>query len=375
MLHRHCPVCNSEEADFIENIQMNVPEIYHLPSSYNIVVCKNCGMVYADTAATMEDYDWYYTHCNFYGDDSKDDNSERYDWVESLLECYLTKEAVMLELGAGNGRYEVDLKAHGYNYITGTDPSEESVERLLAAGVDAYVANIYSDVPKQEYGKYDAVFLFEVAEHLLKPRRGISNVALLLKDNGYFMLSVPDYSMIAEDTNSIPNYFNLEHINYFSENSLDYLMAQYHMKRVDHDRVGADLIQDNQKTKEKIELKKDLQTQIAVKRYLENQKKRTAEIESIIDKLCQEQNELVIWGTGSFVMSLFATTSLKNYQIVGFVDNNKIKQGREIYGYKINNHEYLKDKECTVLICSMLYGNQIKEQIEEMHTKNKIIVL
>ena len=52
MLHRYCPVCNSEEADIIENIQMNIPKTYHLPSSYNIVACKNCGMVYADTKAT-----------------------------------------------------------------------------------------------------------------------------------------------------------------------------------------------------------------------------------------------------------------------------------------------------------------------------------
>ena len=35
------------------------------------------------------------------------------------------------------------------------------------------------------------------------------------------MQSVPDYSLIAEDTCNIPNYFNLENIfNYFFEDSL-----------------------------------------------------------------------------------------------------------------------------------------------------------
>lgn len=67
----------------------------------------------------------------------------------------------------------------------------------------------------QRKNRYDAVFLFEVTEHLLIPRKGIANVASLLRNNGYFMLSVPDYSLIAKDTCSIPNYFNLEHINYF----------------------------------------------------------------------------------------------------------------------------------------------------------------
>ena len=71
-LYRNCPVCNKKMRKIMEHISMNVPEDYHLPDSYNIVVCEQCGMVYADTSATMEDYDWYYTNCNFYGDDSKD---------------------------------------------------------------------------------------------------------------------------------------------------------------------------------------------------------------------------------------------------------------------------------------------------------------
>lgn len=98
----------------------------------------------------VEDYDWYYTNCNFYGDDSKDDNRERYDWMEDLLKKHLTKESVMLELGAGNGRYSMALKEHGYSQITATDPSEENVQRLRAAGIDAYVANIYSEVTEKE---------------------------------------------------------------------------------------------------------------------------------------------------------------------------------------------------------------------------------
>lgn len=196
VLNRNCPICDKRNGEKIEHICMNVPENYRLPDSYNIVVCDNCGMVYADTSASVEDYDWYYTNCNFYGDDSKDDNRERYDWMEDLLKKHLTKESVMLELGAGNGRYSMALKEHGYSQITATDPSEESVQRLRAAGIDAYVANIYSEVTEKEQNRYDAVFLFEVTEHLLIPKKGIANVTSLLRNNGYFMLSAPDYSRL-----------------------------------------------------------------------------------------------------------------------------------------------------------------------------------
>lgn len=347
MLHRNCPVCDKKTGEKIEHICMNVPENYRLPDSYNIVVCDNCGMVYADTSASMED----------------------------LLKKHLTKESVMLELGAGNGRYSMALKEHGYSQITATDPSEESVQRLRAAGIDAYVANIYSEVTEKEQNRYDAVFLFEVTEHLLIPKKGIANVTSLLRNNGYFMLSAPDYSLIAKDTCSIPNYFNLEHINYFSEDSLDTLMAQFHMKRVDQKRIGEDLIQVYQKTTDQIPVRKDEKTKIAVQQYLQQQKERSIQIQKKIGQLQEQEKELVIWGTGSYVMSLLATTALKDCRIVGFVDNNKIKQGRTMYGYKIYAPDYLLDKYCTVVICSMLYSEQIKKQLEAMHTENEIVIL
>lgn len=65
VLNRNCPICDKRNGEKIEHICMNVPENYRLPDSYNIVVCDNCGMVYADTSASVEDYDWYYTNSIF----------------------------------------------------------------------------------------------------------------------------------------------------------------------------------------------------------------------------------------------------------------------------------------------------------------------
>lgn len=118
-----------------------------------------------------------------------------------------------------------------------------------------------------------------MTEHLLIPKKGIANVTSLLRNNGYFMLNDPDYSLIAKDTCSIPNYFNLEHINYFSEDSLDTLMAQFHMKRVDQKRIGEDLIQVYQKTTDQIPVRKDEKTKIAVQQYLQQQKERSIQIQ------------------------------------------------------------------------------------------------
>lgn len=375
MGNRKCPICSNDHRQILRKINMKIPKEYRLPDSYDVVSCENCGFVYADTSASMEDYDWYYTHCNFYADDSKDDNSLRFELTKNLLDQYVQKEFAVLEMGAGNGRFSIALKNHGYKHVTGTDPSEKSVERLCAAGIDSHVFNIYSEVPVEEYEKYDCIFLFEVAEHLLVPGKGIENVAKMLKTNGVFMISVPDYSQIGMDSNSIPNYFNLEHINYFSEISLDYLMALHGMKHVDQKRAGVDLIQVYKRTGEVQILSRDTVTASAICTYFQRQDKKEEYINNVIEDIRKEEREIVIWGTGSYVMGLFATTRLMQCKIKGFVDNNKIKQGRKIYDYMIYPPEYLKDKKYTVLICSMLNGNQIKQQIDQMDTENEVIVL
>lgn len=375
MGNRNCPVCGENHSKNLKKIYMKIPDDYHLPDSYDVVVCEACGMVYADTPASVEDYDWYYTNCNFYGDDSKDDNSARFQSVEDFLEKYVNKESVLLEAGAGNGRFELALKQHGYLYVTGTDPSERSVRRLQEAGIRAYVASIYSDVPSRECEKYDGIFLFEVAEHLLIPERGIANIGKMLKKNGVFVVSVPDYSVIGEDRTSIPNYFNLEHINYFSETTLDYLMALHGLERIDQKRYGVDLIHVYRKMETAGKPGKDTVTEAAVRSYFEYQQERGRQVEETIETLRKNEADIFIWGTGSYVMNLFATTNLAQCNIKGFVDNNKIKQGREMYGYKIYPPEYLKDKSDTVLICSMLYGEQIREQLEGMHTENTVVIL
>lgn len=375
MESRLCPICNDKHAQIIKRIDMKVPKNYRLPEHYHVVECQRCGFVYADTQATMEDYDWYYSHCNFYGDDSKDDNLTRYEIVEEFLQCYCKKDSVMLDIGAGNGRFEVALCKNGYGNVTGIDPSAESVERLKEAGINAYIGNIYSSVAVDEEKKYDCIFLFEVAEHLLAPGKGIENVKKMLKEDGVFIISVPDYSQIGEDVSSIANYFNLEHINYFSENSLDNLMDKYGLQRIAQKRVGIDLIQCYKNVNESCGIRKDCITKEAVKKYFSKQKRREEREKRIITELKEEQKEIVIWGTGSYVMSLIATTDLLECNIQAFVDNNRIKQGREMYGYNIYSPEFLKDKKYTILICSMLNSEEIRLQLEKMDTENNYIIL
>ncbi len=373
--NRYCPVCGGKRSKTIHKVIMKVPEDYHLPDSYHVAVCEDCGMVYSDTKAGMEDYDWYYSHCNFYGDDSKCDNSLSYDTLEEFLTAYCRKDSSILNIGSGNGRFEVALKKNGYTFVTGMDPSGESVERLKKAGIRSYIGNIYQPVLEEEE-TYDFITLIGVIEHLLDPGKGILNVRRLLKGDGTFVVNIPDYSVLGKHTKEIiPHHFNLEHINYFSGISLDNLLNRYGMQSVAEKRVKDELFRCYKKAGVSNEVRKDDITWRAVDEYFGTQRGKEERISQIIAGLIGDQREIIIWGTGAFVMNLIATTDLGKCRIKGFIDNNKIKQGRELYGRTIYAPEFLQDKKYTVLICSILNSEEIREQLERMNTENDYIVL
>ena len=63
------------------------------------------------------------------------------------------------------------------------------------------------------------------------------------------------------------------------------------------------MIQVYQKTTDQISVRKDGKTKIAVQQYLQQQKERSIQIQKKIGQLQEQEKELVIWGTGSYVMS------------------------------------------------------------------------
>ena len=88
-------------------------------------------------------------------------------------------------------------------------------------------------------------------------------------------------------------------------------MAQHGMERIDQKHEGMGLIQIYQKTGLKPYQIRDVSTVFAVQKYLKNQNFQREELNRVIKALRDKKCELAIWGTGSYVMSLFATTSMK----------------------------------------------------------------
>lgn len=384
-VNRLCPVCNNNYANIIKNIRMQIDEKYSLPSEYNIVCCEKCGFVYADTTALDKDYDIYYSKYNTYSDGADVmSNNRRIDMINDILQEYFNKESLLLDIGSGAGRFEEELIEGGYRNITGMDPSFYSVKKLNEKGINGKLGSIYDVVEKNERKKYDGVFLFDVAEHLLSPKNGIENALKYVKDDGYFVIGVPNYSK--ENEMPLPNNFNQEHINYFSEVSLENLMSKIGCRKIFEKNVDIlnkannyeyELIQVYQRNSQyDVVIKKDVETEKSIKRYLSKQLNFYKSKEKVISEYVLSQKPIMIWGTGAYTMSLYAQTDLSKCNIVAYIDNNKIKQGTNFLGKSVYSDEYIEsNKNVDIFICAMAYKNEIVNQIKEKKYINKIIMI
>ena len=74
-------------------------------------------------------------------------------------------------------------------------------------------------------------------------------------------------------------------------------------------------------------------------------------------------------------MHFMAVSSLKKCNILHFVDNNEMKQGKLIYGREIESPECLDSFNGTVLIASMLYADEIKQQLRKIKRFDDIYTL
>lgn len=384
MSERNCPICECEKKNYIKSIKLSIPKEYRLHNNYNIVSCNECGFCYADTKSSKEDFEYYYKNFNTYALNYSDNltienNNEA---LKKVMKRYINKNHKIINIGIGNGQFEKRLFSLGYSNIMGIDPSSESVKILTDCGIKAKVGSVYDDVSEELQGRFDAVFLKYTLEHLIDPKGALLQLTKYLKEDGIMVISVPDIGMVHNNTTKILNNFNLEHINYFSRISLKNLFfkvgfgesSTYTITNTYNNQEEYMIMSVFKRDKQKKERYiKDEITEKSIKTYLTFEENSVSK--EIIEELIKEKEEIIVWGIGAYTMSLLANDNLGKCNIISYIDNNPLKQNTMFNNRKVTlpSKEILEGK--TVLVCSVLYANDIKEQILKMNINCKIIIL
>lgn len=378
---RKCPVCAGQISDVISTIKMELPAGCPLPGQYPILRCRNCGMCYAGTEAHEQDYDRYYQEFNWYGGSGKN-NTPVERWAE-LIERMLPKTAEILDIGFGTGKFLLSLKQAGFQNLHGLDPSIESVKTLQKHGISASVGSVYHLNLEQ---KFDLIILTGVLEHLLFPGKAVSQIVHSLNPGGRFFLSFPDYSAIAASDFPIPHFFNQEHINYFSVESLNRLMGAYSLQLKCRDTGGdceytdyVAVFQTISETASSSEtaLPMDERTAPAIQVYLNRMGYELDKTRAVIQRLKEKGKRFWIWGCGAYLGYVIANTELASCRIAGFIDSNPLKRGWEITLGKAPvlpaDAEIASND--TVLITSMGGHEFIRTQLRRMGHQGAVIIL
>lgn len=350
-MSRTCPACGALQGRVLRTMRYALFDDSTLPRNTRIVLCQDCGFVYADSEATAQDYLAHYRRHSIYAAAhdvraglSPQAQAPLVERAHRFL-SQLPPNATVVDIGAGSGDFlhvlgglRPDVRR------VALDPDPRCVAALQASGLDARLGSL-DDLPASLTGEADAVLLSHVLEHLWSPLEGISQAAALLKLTGVLYVETPDRQGYGEHPNVPFYYFDPEHINHFSVQDHARLGARAHLARLDQGRSTLTLAggvtypvcwallhhcQDSPSTT------LAPTESPSVERYLIEQDDRLRRwLDSACKAIAATDSDIIVWGTGSQAQRMLAEGLFDACKVTAFVDSDVSKQGRRLSGIPI----------------------------------------
>lgn len=188
-----CPVCDS--------IDFKIKKSY---GDLKMGTCLKCGLAYVsplqkagfkdvgDANSSKTDRDYYDNilknrHCQTFLAQKK--ASRMLDlWTE--VSGNVPKS--ILEIGCGTGRYFSAFRQLGVNW-SGIEINEEMLAYCIAGGIPARKIDISNDNISE---KFDVVFMSQVLEHILEPKKFMQKIGAILSVDGVLHLDVPNHDSL-----------------------------------------------------------------------------------------------------------------------------------------------------------------------------------
>jgi len=197
-----------------------------------VVICKRCGLIYANPRLTEEAYKTFYSSDEYRGiyernSDHLESAQHRYangsgrDIFDAVFPLMNERTlSTVMEFGCGGGWNLMHFLNVGYG-VTGYDYSPSLIEFGKARGLNLIVGS-FSELK----GKYDLIILNHVIEHFTDLSSSIRRLCGHLNPNGLLYISVPnmDHFYMGQLQNA--------HTYYFSPRTFLYYMASYGLKMI-----------------------------------------------------------------------------------------------------------------------------------------------
>jgi len=383
---RNCPVCGSVRPQVLFEQRFAAMSEGSLHEGYDVTICRACGCAYADRIPDQAAFNRHYREMSKYEDQAEGSRQTQYDLdrfagiADRLADLIPKRDPQVLDIGCSTGGLLSALQERGFNRLTGFDPSPacgRSARQLY--GIEVH--SDFADVPRN----CGVVMAIGVLEHIRDAAKAIQGWKDLLSDNGSLYIEVPDSSEFARWPDAPYQQFSVEHINFFSPQSLNNILAangfvpEYQHRYahlIDYGTMFPVVAGLYRPSSTPPAISFDGETEPRLLAYIEQSRAVEAEIEHQIDEIVASDHPVFVWGVGTHTTRLLTTTSLGHANIRGFVDSNPKYQGKSLSGRPILPPSALASDSAPILISSRVFQENICAQIREtMKLPNRLIRL
>ena len=176
-----CDLCEQNNTEIIQKAE----------APFQIVRCKECGLVYVDPQPAREFMSVHY-------------NEDYYkEWIETQMERRIPmwrkrlkgllkykKNGRLLDVGFGCGTFLKLAKERGFD-VRGTEISEYACQYVKdKLGLDVF----YGDLKKARFPEesFDVVTVWHTLEHLPSPSKTLEEIHRILRKDGLLVVAVPN---------------------------------------------------------------------------------------------------------------------------------------------------------------------------------------
>ena len=386
---RPCPVCRSVKRSLLYRQSFEQLSRARLLNGYDVVVCRDCGAGFASGIPEQAVFDAYYRDLSKYDDrDNRPAESHtvepRFYSVADVVTPFIPDAgARVFEIGSGSGGLMKALYERGFQNVCASDPSPACVRATQELhGIPAVAGTVFT-VPKPE-APYDFLVLVGVMEHIRDLDRAVERFHELLRDGGRVYLEVPDASRYTPQQDAPFQEFSLEHINFFSPESLANLKQARGFRALETGRTARPQHEITcpaaygvfEKSEQSFPMKRDEQTEPGLQVYVEGCLQEDTRIRTLIGQATAPGESLIVWGVGAHTLRLLATGGLDPARVSLFVDSNPNYQRQELCGVPVASPAALQDRREPILISSRGFQREIQHQIRNhMGLRNPLVVL
>lgn len=237
LIHRNCPICKKK-----------CHPMFVRPDNLFVKHCTQCETFFVSPSPTNMQLSKFYSGYDKYHRNAKqvngkqlrkmylrsDPNSDyRYQVLTSLMAM---KGKTVLDVGFGRGFFLYFLKQLGAN-VTGIEVDDYTIQYAHEdLGIENIIKTDILGIDTQN--KYDVILFMDLIEHVLEPFQYLSKAKLLLNPGGIIAIFTPNATFAMQESDPILFRVDLEHMQYFSNKTCNYLAKKLGLDIVHLENVG-----------------------------------------------------------------------------------------------------------------------------------------